>query len=262
MELDSAYSNVDAIRGAANYPPRWQEKAAGFVAEMGDRARMALTYGEVERHRFDLFLPEGAPHGLTVFVHGGYWLRFDRSYWSHLAAGALARGRAVAMPSYDLCPAVRISEITRQIAGAVTAAAREVDGPVSLTGHSAGGHLVARMLAPGMLPEDVAARLDMVVPISPLTELHPLMKTSMNDDLRLDDAEATAESPVNQPAPDVPVRVRVGAAELPAFIDHARWLSEAWGVPCDEVPGKHHFDVIDELADPDSPLVRSLTGAA
>ena len=77
-----------------------------------------------------------------VFVHGGYWRAFDRGLWSHLAAGPLARGWAVAMPGYVLAPEARIAAITAMIADAVAAAAAEVDGPMRLAGHSAGGHLV------------------------------------------------------------------------------------------------------------------------
>ena len=203
-------------------------------------------------------VPDRVPLGLVVFVHGGYWLRFGRELWSHFAAGPLARGWAVAMPSYDLCPRVRISDITRQVAAAVGVAAREVPGPVVLTGHSAGGHLVSRMLAPDMLPAEVAARLAHVMPISPLSDLRPLMQTAMNADLGLDEAEARAESPIFQPAPTRPVTVLVGGAERPAFLEQARRLEDAWrcGLVVDE--GKHHFDVIDGLTDPDSALVRRL----
>ena len=170
MELDDAYANAAYIPGAEAYPTQWAEAARLWRTREAhdDHARLDLEYGAGARERFDLFLPEGRPLGLVVFVHGGYWLKFDRSYWSHLAAGPVARGWAVAMPSYDLCPTVRISEITKQIAKAVDVAAGLVDGPIRLTGHSAGGHLVARMLAPGMLAPEVAARLAGVVPISPL----------------------------------------------------------------------------------------------
>ena len=69
------------------------------------------------------FSPEAAPQGLLVFVHGGYWLRFDREMWSHLAAGAVARGWACAVPSYTLAPEARIGAMTREIASAVEVAA-------------------------------------------------------------------------------------------------------------------------------------------
>ncbi|MFP4273748.1 MAG: alpha/beta hydrolase, partial [Paracoccaceae bacterium] len=237
MDMDAAYSNSDHVSGSADYPPRWNAEAAAFRAALGPRAALELPWGEGARARFDLFHPEGPARGLVVFVHGGYWKAFDKSTWSHLAAGPLARGWAVAMPSYDLCPQVRIADITAQIARAVTVAGEHVPGPIRLAGHSAGGHLVARMCAPGLLPGPVAARLARVVPISPLSDLAPLMQTQMNEVLRIDAAEARAESPRHQPAPDVPVTVWVGAAELPAFLDQARWLSEAWGAEMVADPG-------------------------
>lgn len=258
MELDDAYANAPYIVGADGFIARWKADAAAFRS--GVSGQLNLPYGTGEREQFDLFLPEGAAaRGLLVFVHGGYWLKFDRSYWSHLAAGALAQGWAVAMPSYDLCPTVHISEITQQIARAVEAAAAMVPGPVSVAGHSAGGHLVARMLAPGMMSADVMARLHHVVPISPLSDLRPLLQTSMNGDLRLNPAEAEAESPINQPRPEVEVTVWVGADERPAFLDQAQWLVDAWGCGQVVAPGRHHFDVVEALADANSDLVRRLT---
>lgn len=262
MELDDAYANAAHIPGAGNYPGRWRAAAKAFRDELSaaGRARLDLPYGEGAREKFDLFLPKDAAQGLLVFVHGGYWLDFSRSDWSHFAAGGLASGWAVAMPSYDLCPSIRISGITRQISHAIEAASKLVAGPLSLTGHSAGGHLVSRMLASGVLSQDCAHRLSHVVPISPLSDLRPLMKTSMNADLGLTPQEAEAESPVFQPAPTVPVNVWVGGDERPVFLDQATWLTEAWACGLTVVPGKHHFDVIDALSDPQSELVILLTG--
>ena len=106
MELDDAYANAAHIPGAGNYPGRWRAAAKAFRDELSaaGRARLDLPYGEGAREKFDLFLPKDAAQGLLVFVHGGYWLDFSRSDWSHFAAGGLASGWAVAMPSYDLCP--------------------------------------------------------------------------------------------------------------------------------------------------------------
>jgi acetyl esterase/lipase len=155
---------------------------------------------------------------------------------------------------------VRIADITRQIACAITTAARHIAGPVALTGHSAGGHLVARMGVQGVLPSHVAQRLHSIVPISPVADLRPLLKTSMNAQLGLDMAAAKAESPVLMTPRDVPVSIWVGGDERPAFLDQARWLAEAWRCDHVEADGKHHFDVIDALADPDSAMVAALLG--
>lgn len=263
MELDDAYANGAYIAGAESFPPMWEEAAKRFAGAQGaaDRFRGGLPYGQGARERFDLVLPEGVPRGLMIFVHGGYWRAFDRHYWTHLAAGAQARGWAVALPGYDLCPDVRIAQITKQIARAVEVAAAMVPGPVVLTGHSAGGHLVARMLAPGLVERAVSDRFARVVPISPLADLRPLLKTSMNEDFRLDMAEAEAESPMlMQKRLDVPVTVWVGGDERPAFLDQAGWLAEAWGVERHVAEGRHHFDVIESLEIADSDLVEALVG--
>ncbi|MBV2359580.1 alpha/beta hydrolase [Thalassococcus sp. CAU 1522] len=260
MELDDAYANAAYIPDADGFLARWPQEAADFRGHMDaeGRARLGLIYGPSPRQALDLFLPQDDPEGLLIFVHGGYWLRFDRSFWSHFAQGALARGWAVAMPSYDLCPVVRISDITRQVARAVTLAADMVAGPIRLAGHSAGGHLVARMLAKAMVPKHVSHRFAHVMPISPLSDLRPFLRTSMNADLRLDEVEAIAESPMMQHVPDIPVTVWVGAEERPVFLDQAQWLVKRWNCGHHVAPGRHHFDVIDPLRDPDSGMIATL----
>lgn len=263
MELDDDYANASYIPDGDSYPDRWAKAARAWTqAEAAaGRLRSAVPYGEGRRERFDLLLPDVVPTGLVVFVHGGYWLKFDRSYWTHLAAGVQSRGWAMALPSYDLCPDVHIRDITRQISNAVGVAAVMIGGPVVLAGHSAGGHLVARMLEPGLLANDVVDRLRRIIPISPLSDLRPLLKTSMNTDLRLDIHEVMDESPILMTARhSVPVTVWVGADERPVFLDQARWLSEAWDADLVIAEKRHHFDVIEPLEIGDSELVSTLLG--
>ncbi|MEQ5869299.1 alpha/beta hydrolase [Sagittula sp. NFXS13] len=263
-DLSDAYENGAYIANAAAYPEEWARAARLYRAQLTEQglARLDLPYGDGARAQLDLFLPSGTPKGLIVFVHGGYWKAFDRKTWSDLAEGARARGWAVAMPSYDLCPDVRIVEITRQVARAVVAASAEVAGPIRLVGHSAGGHLVARIAVPGVLPDEVAARVVGVMPISPLSDLRPLMLTAMNEVLRIDPAEATSESPVLLPRPSAKVTVWVGAEERPAFLDQAKWMSTAWNCQLTISPEHHHFNVIEPLSEPYSALVEALLGLA
>ena len=96
MKLDDAYANAAHIEGAETYPPRWEEEASAFRENLGARAQQGVKYGPSARQTFDFFQPEGVARGTMIFVHGGYWKAFDASVWSHLAAGALARGWAVA----------------------------------------------------------------------------------------------------------------------------------------------------------------------
>lgn len=250
-EADRAYANGAFIARADDFPPRWRTDAAAFRDGLGARAQSGLPYGPGARQRFDLFVPDGAARGLMVFIHGGYWMAFGREEWSHLAHGALARGWAVAMPSYTLTPDVRIGAITQEIRAAVRAAQALVLGPVVVTGHSAGGHLAARMACQGG-PAGVVR----VVPISPVADLGPLMATDMNATLRIDAAEAAAESPARlAPRAGVQAHVWVGGNERPAFLWQARTLSENWACPWTVAPNVHHFNVIDDLVRPDSALM-------
>lgn len=259
MNWDEAYSNADFIPGGNEFPERWAAAAESFRSRLTheERARLDIAYGQGTRQTLDLFHPETPARGVMVFVHGGYWIRFDKSFWSHFAAGALARGWSVAMPGYPLCPEVTVPEITGSVASAISRIGDLCDGPIRLTGHSAGGHLVARMPAYG-LPEAVQARIERIVPISPVSDLAPLLNTSMVSDLRLTPEVARSESPRFAPAPPQPVKVWVGAEERPVFLDQARWLADAWSVPLHLEPGRHHFDVIDGLEQPDSLLMRDI----
>lgn len=249
---DRDYMNGAFIPGGSDYAPRGAAKAAAFQAQA--RGELDLSYGPGARQRLDLFMPESAPKGVVIFVHGGYWHLSGKSDWSHLARGALARGYAVAMPGYTLAPAARIATITAEVAQACRTVAARITGPMVVTGHSAGGHLSARMGS-----ADIDLPVARVVPIAPLAELGPLIATGMNAILRIDDAEAATESPARHPIrPGTSAHVWVGADERPAFLWQARVLAEEWACPWTAAPGRHHFDVIDALEDPASPLCEAL----
>jgi acetyl esterase/lipase len=169
------------------------------------------------------------------------------------------------MPSYDLAPTVSIADITRQIAAATEKAATLVDGPIRLSGHSAGGHLVTRMVCrDSPLARRVRRRVDAVVSISGLHDLRPLLRTTMNAELGLDKTEAMAESAaLQEPIDSIRLICWVGAGERPEFIRQSDLLANIWtglGIETSVVhaPGRHHFDVIDDLADAQSGLVDTL----
>ncbi|MBN8992736.1 MAG: alpha/beta hydrolase [Rhizobiales bacterium] len=270
-DWNDAYANGPNIPGGERWPAAWVQPAQAYRDELAGsgRATLDIGYGERPRNRLDLFRPRGQPKGLVVFVHGGFWRALDKSYWSHLARGSVDSGYAVAMPSYTLCPAVRVADITREIAAAITRAASMVDGPIFLTGHSAGGHLVTRMIsATSPLPQAARARIRNTLSISGLHDLRPMMRIATNADMRIDEAEAQAESPVLlQPLPGARVVCWVGSAERPEFVRQNALLANIWtglgAQTCTiEEPGRHHFDVIDGLADRNHPMLRTLLADA
>ncbi len=269
VDWDDAYANAPHVPGGEDYPARWEEKAAAFrtLMETEGRIEADISYGAADREKFDLFRPKGTAQGLAVFIHGGYWYAFDKSIWSHLAAGPLARGWAVAIPSYTLAPNARISTITRQVGHAIEAAAKLADGPLTLSGHSAGGHLATRMICRDTpLPDTVAARIRRVVSISGVHDLRPLMMTTLNELLYLDEAEAVAESPaLNRPVTGANLMCWVGGDERPEFVRQNDLLANVWtglgaNASASHAPGRHHFNVIEDLEDADSMLSALVAG--
>lgn len=263
-DWSDAYANSAHIPGGAGYPARWTQKAAAFRALVRP---VELAYGEGERERIDLFRPDGEPAGLLVFVHGGYWRAFDRHVWSHLAAGPLARGWAVALPGYRLAPEARIAEIGRAVGQAVAEAASAVPGRIRLAGHSAGGQLVTRQVCgDGGLPGRIAQRVERVVSISGVHDLRPLLRTDINADLRLEPAEARAESPaLLEPKAGVRLHAWVGAEERPEFVRQSELIANAWaGLGAETAltveAGRHHFDVVEGFEAAGHPLTEAVCG--
>jgi arylformamidase len=201
-----------------------------------------------------------------MFIHGGYWQAFDKSSFSHMARGLLAHRIAVAIPSYDLCPAVRMETIVAQMRGACLWLSQQCGRPITVFGHSAGGHLAACLLASdwGGRPDPVAA----AYAISGLFDLEPLIHTSINGKLKLSVEEARALSPVQWPAPPgKPLVAAVGQLESSEYLRQSRAISAAWGekgarTHLREFEGANHFTILAPLTDPGSAMTKEVAALA
>jgi arylformamidase len=217
-----------------------------------------IPYGSGERHRIDLFSGDGTGP-IVIFIHGGYWQALDGSFFSHLAGGLNAHGIDVAVPSYDLCPQVSVDGIIAQMQAASRELAK-LERPLVVSGHSAGGHLAACMLATdwraldGSLPEQLVTA---AYAISGLFDLRPLVPTSINNALKLDDASAKAASPLFWKAPARgTLDAVVGGNESAEYFRQSRIIVDAWraGIATRfaAIPDANHFTAIAPLADPNS----------
>ena len=242
--FEAEYNNRTKVPGHPAVIAGWVRDAAAF-RDSARNAEFDVAYGPSARQAMDIFWPGTARGGrLAMFIHGGYWQGLDKSFMSHMAGGLLAHGVAVAVPGYDLCPLVTLDTIVEQIRAAARFLLARHGRLDVATGHSAGGHLAARMGC-----ADIGLdRVVRVVPISPLAELEPLRATSMR--LGLDAAEVAAESPARLGLrAGCAAHVWVGGQERPAFLWQARLLSEAWDCAWTVEAGRQHFDVIDGLED-------------
>ena len=259
MDLELDYNNRARVPEHPAHIAAWQRDAAAW-REACPRAELSLAYGAGERERLDLFHPDAAAADapLALYLHGGYWKALDRSFASHAARGLNLRGVAVAVPSYDLCPAVTIATIVAQMRAAAAWLWRRRGQRMVAIGHSAGGHLAAMLLAtdwPALDPALPAGLVQAALPVSGVFELAPLLATSIAEGLNLTPESAHALSPRFMPAPGRPIHCVVGGAESAEFIRQSRDMAAAWSGSVEALAGADHFTVIAPLADPGSAMV-------
>ncbi len=252
LDLEAEYNNRARVPGHPAIIARW---AAESKAYRNLNPPRVIEYGSGERNTFDLF--EAGPGPAVMFIHGGYWQALDKSFFSNMARGLNQHGISVAVPSYDLCPNVRIGDIVEQMRAAGTIIHRATDAPVIVTGHSAGGHISACLLA-------TEAHVPAAYAISGLFELSPLIPTSLNEKLGLDEAEASALSPAFWPAPEGKLLdAVVGGDESSEYLRQSANVVRVWGeagaaTRYEEIEGANHFTVIDPMSDAASAMCERL----
>jgi arylformamidase len=268
IDYEAEYNNRARVPEHPSLIAGWAREAQAW-RESGQNLFHTISYGPGARNTIDVF-PSRNQGDIVVFIHGGYWQALDGSFFSHLAAGLNAHGVSVAIPSYDLCPQVSIEDIIAQMRMAARALAR-LGRRLVVSGHSAGGHLAACLLATDWRSIDAALPEDLVkaaCAISGLFDLGPLVKTSINVALGLDEATARRASPLFWPAPSHgSLDAVVGADESAEYFRQSRTIVDAWGrtgieTRFAEVPGANHFTAIAPLADPTSPMTQRLLDLA
>jgi len=246
---------------------RWA--AQGAATRSLHACLLDLPYGDEPAERLDIFPAAEEPSPLMVFVHGGYWRSMDKSDFSWIAPNFVKRGAAVALINYGLAPATPIEDIVRQTLAAIAWLYRKAQSygidrdRIVLCGHSAGAHLSAMALAAlwpvyaSDLPGDLVKG---VLAISGVYDLEPLLHAPfLNVDLKLNRERAIHLSPVHYPArAGARLITSVGGAETSEFHRQTALIGEHWrqhrvrDIP---LPGCNHYEAIEALPDPASPLL-------
>jgi len=260
--VEREYNNRALVPEYAAHFARWDRDSAFVRATIP--GRLDLAYGPDARHRVDIF-PAREPRGTLVFIHGGYWRSLDKDMFSWLAAPFTAAGIGVALPRYRLCPAVSIEAIVDDAVAAVNWLF--ANGPahglpmerVALSGHSAGGHLVAAVFAaPRAALAFDPARIVGGVPLSGVYDFEPLRHFAFNDDFRLDPAAvARLDLAGCQPTVRAPLVIAAGAEESSEFRRQSKVLADAWRAQVKAsllLPGVDHFTIVDAFAERGQPL--------
>ncbi|XP_076436349.1 kynurenine formamidase-like [Babylonia areolata] len=275
-ELDYHYS-----------PSRWshrmgpEEVLVSHVKTMSDATREArwcldvetdITYGSTPRQKLDVYTQKnsagkkGSP--FFVVLHGGYWQtkEIGHDIFGFMAQPLTAAGATVIPVGYELCPDVSMDEIISEVKHAMyfifkLAKERHSSG-IYLCGHSAGAHLAALMLMTSFQDEDAfdSELIKGAVLVSGVYDLEPLVKTSVNDALRLTEEDAQSLSPatfvkeLSDHSKRRQILIAVGEYDPPEFRRqsgefekslrnngiHTRYL---------DIPDTDHFSVVEKLQD-------------
>jgi len=269
--LDTLYNNRAAVPTHPQDIARWATESARARAELPYHADLA--YGPHPREILDLFTLAAPGRPLLVFIHGGYWQAMSKGEASQVAHGFVCDGLAnVALLNYPIGPEVRMDRIVAAIRRGILwlwqhAADYGYDRDrIYVSGHSAGGHLTLMAMLTDWPALDAAAPADLVkggLSISGLYDLQPIRQCYLNDKLGMDEAEAARNSPLellpDSTADLPPLICAVGGAETPAFLQQqhdfvTKWESRGGRVTAITVPERHHFDIVDQMAQPGAVL--------
>jgi arylformamidase len=274
-QIDAEYDAAAAAHDLEGSTARIRELSAQALTHR--EIELDVAYGPTRAERLHVLrAPASAPRPVFVFIHGGYWRAYAARDFALAALGPLSHGIDVVLVDYALAPTVSISEITRECRAAVAwlhgHAAQWGGDPsrIVVGGHSAGGHLTARVLATDWegdygLPADVVAG---GLPISGVFDLRPLPYSYLAPALQLDRRTIETESPLLAPIPPGPPRVIAwGGGETAEFVRQSQTYVAACreaGIDARPLPlGRDdHFEAVIELSDPDSELTRAVVSLA
>lgn len=264
--LSREYNNRELFPDYPRHFTRWQEASARARSTM--ICYLDRAYGDAPGETLDIFPARKGDGSVLVFIHGGYWRSLDKKDFSFLAPAWVDAGVSLVVVNYGLAPAVTMERIVQQMLAASAWLYRHAEEygmdeeRLFVSGHSAGGHLAAMMLAAlwpvydRSLPKDLYKG---ALAVSGVYDLRPLVQVDwLQGDLRLDEATALKLSPAFlPPATRAPLALAVGGLESSEFKRQNALLAQRWkpvlsrDVP---MPGRDHFTVIDGLAERANPL--------
>lgn len=264
--LSREYNNRELFPDHAQHFARWAESSARARSSM--TCYLDRTYGDSPGETLDIFPSRKGDGSALMFIHGGYWRSLDKRDFSFLAPAWVDAGVSLVVVNYDLCPKVTIERIVQQMLAASVWLYRHAEQygmdeeRLFVSGHSAGGHLAAMMLAALWPVVDASLPKNLykgAIAVSGVYDLRPLVGIDwLKNDLRLDEPAAFKVSPAFlPPATRAPLALAVGGLESSEFRRQNGLLAARWKPVVQDsltLAGRDHFTVVDELAEPHSKL--------
>ena len=264
--LEREYSPSSCVPSIDPFLQAYTRASAEALAKLSSHRN--LPWGDGPDEVFDFF-PAASPNSpLLAFFHGGYWQEHSKDDVLFVASKCVPRGIAYASVNYTLAPQATVSTIVDQCRRAVISIHRQATelgfNPRRLfvAGSSAGAHLASMLLVDGWGHDRRSSEnvVSGAILLSGVYDLQPLVPTYINEALQMNANDAIALSPITHPlAPPVPVVVAWGENETDEFKRQSHAFagvlrSSGFPVKMLEARGANHFDIVFEIADPQTPL--------
>ncbi|MFH1982894.1 MAG: alpha/beta hydrolase [Pseudomonadota bacterium] len=266
-QLDAQYNNRARVPDFQRFLGEWTARSTRCYETA--TVHRNIAYGGHPRERLDVFPAAKAGAPVHVFFHGGYWQSLSKDMFAFIAAPYVAAGVTTVMVNYPLAPDDVMDRIIAACRSAVAWVAREIHAfggdpdNIVVSGHSAGGHIAAMLMAADWvpLPADV---IKGAVSVSGLFDLEPIRLCYLNAVLGMDAETARQNSPVHRnPRVVCPLVLAVGEKESEAYHSQTSNMATAWhdtgvDVTTLTVPASNHFSILDSLADPTGVVFRQV----
>ena len=272
MDLDSQYGKYSDPSAAKVAISSWAERSKDARFELDSQCD--VRYGSSDSETLDIFKSNRAKLSpINIFFHGGYWKSLHKNEFSYVAYGLHQDGGITVVVNYALVTEVSLDILVEQCRTAVSwiwINAESFGGDrenLFVSGHSAGGHLVAMMMAtdwPTFHPEMPAQPIRGGFGISGLYDLQPIRLSFLNEDLKLNAESAKRNSPSALERKCLaPLVLAVGQKEGEEFHRQTNCLADAWKHIGNKpellvMPDQDHFSIATQLGDSKSNLSRKM----
>lgn len=263
-ELDNQYNNRLHVPDFATYLHRWEELNKQ-VQNKYDVVKN-ITYGDLSRESLDVFSSSMPNSKTLVFIHGGYWQRFDKSDFHFIASAFNQYDVTTVFINYPLAPDAAMDEIVASCRKAMLwlhqniASLNGDPDKLHVVGHSAGANLATMLMEKEWVKNNVADFIKGVCALSGIFNLEPVRLSNINAVLNMSKEMVLENSPVLlTPAGTCPLVLCVGEDETTEFKCQTMELYNKWKnknnfISLLQLPNINHFSIVETLLNKHSPL--------
>jgi arylformamidase len=243
--LDAQYEQRTFVPHADAIIQRYTTASDAVRQRLGEP--QTHRYGESEIEQLDIY--GAARDKIVVFVHGGAWKRQGRRGQAFAAEPFVRAGAAFVAVGFGLLPSITLPEMAGQVRRALVFIQNTYQPrKLVLVGHSSGAHLSGCALTN-------LSFISSALLVSGVYDLLPVRLSARNEYVRLDERLEDEYSPIRHAARiRCPVTVAWAEKEGAEFARQSREFAEKLRAKTLVGSNLNHFEIIETLADPASPL--------